>query len=69
MITQEDRQCTINVTLRRVCETVTYSECVCVCVFVCVLLIYTACNAHAPYYTYIVVCAVYGPTAFFHIVS
>jgi hypothetical protein len=69
MIKQENRQCTINVTLRRVRETITYTVCVCVFVFVCVLLIYTACKAHAPYYTYIVVCALSGPTVFFHIIS
>jgi len=63
MIKQEDRQCTINVTLRLVCETIAYYECV------CVLLIYTACNANAPYDTHIVVYALSGPTVFFHIIS
>jgi hypothetical protein len=39
-------------------------------VFVCVYsLIYTACNAHAPYYTYIVICAVSGLNEFSHIIS
>ena len=36
MVTQEDWQCTISVTLRRFRETIAYSECVFVCVCVCV---------------------------------
>jgi hypothetical protein len=73
-MTQEDRQCTINVTLNRFAKPLHISGvcvcvCMCVCVCVCVLLIYTACKAHAPYYRYIVVSAVSGPTVFFHIIS
>jgi hypothetical protein len=50
---QQDRQCTYNVTLRRICATIVVVEeqyvlhVVRVCVF---SLRYPACNAHAPYY-------------------
>jgi hypothetical protein len=61
-MTQQDRKCTLNVTLRHFRETITYSVCE-------YSLMYTACNAHAPYYTYIVICAVFDPNVFFNIIS
>jgi hypothetical protein len=73
-----DRQCTYNVTMRRVHKTIVAVEkqqvlhirlCVCVCVCVCVFacnLAYPACNAYAPY---CVVCGLSGSTIFFDITS
>jgi len=49
-VLKPDRQCTYNVTLRRVLATI-MCVCVCVCVYIYICSLgYPACNEHAPYF-------------------
>jgi len=67
----QDRQCTYNVTLRRVRATIVavakqyaiYIVCVCVCVCVCVALVIRHVLRH------IVICCLPRSTVFFHLIS